>query len=396
MILLSFFSLTIYYNNVLPNNYYITSGSELKISELIAAVPCTGKYSAEAAVPAGQTNSKRMELKLLGIIPIKTVNIREVKEPVLIPCGNPFGIKLLTDGVVVVEVSSFETDSGLRSPAMDAGIKTGDIIKTINGCKITSNDDIADIIEQSGGKKLTVSLTRKGSNIVANITPGICKADNSYRVGLWVRDSSAGIGTVTFYNPETGVFAGLGHPVCDIDTGVILPLSEGEVVDVTVNGIKKGKSGIPGELIGSFSSQAAVGSLELNCENGLYGIMSKCGVNAEPVPLGMRQEIETGDAYIYTTVDGNRPQKYSIVIEKIDLHDSNDSKNMIIRVTDEALLEKTGGIVQGMSGSPIIQNGMLVGAVTHVFVNNPTKGYAIFADTMYDCSAQVINERDAA
>lgn len=396
MILLSFFGLTAYYNNVLPNNYYITSGSELKISELISAVPCTGKYSAEAAIPAGQTNSRRMELKLLGIIPIKTVNIQEVKEPVLIPCGNPFGIKLLTDGVVVVEVSSFETDSGLRSPAMDAGIKTGDIIKTINGCKITSNDDIADVIEQSGGEKLTVSLTRKGANIIANITPGICRADNSYRVGLWVRDSSAGIGTVTFYNPETGVFAGLGHPVCDIDTGVILPLSEGEVVDVTVNGIKKGKSGIPGELIGSFSSQSAVGSLELNCENGLYGIMSKCGVNAEPVPLGMRQEIETGDAYIYTTIDGNRPQRYSIVIEKIDLHDSHDSKNMIIRVTDEALLEKTGGIVQGMSGSPIIQNGMLVGAVTHVFVNNPTKGYAIFADTMYDCSSQVIKEQDAA
>ena len=382
MILLSFFGLTAYYNNVLPNNYYITSGSELKISELISAVPCTGKYSAEAAIPAGQTNSRRMELKLLGIIPIKTVNIQEVKEPVLIPCGNPFGIKLLTDGVVVVEVSSFETDSGLRSPAMDAGIKTGDIIKTINGCKITSNDDIADVIEQSGGEKLTVSLTRKGANIIANITPGICRADNSYRVGLWVRDSSAGIGTVTFYNPETGVFAGLGHPVCDIDTGVILPLSEGEVVDVTVNGIKKGKSGIPGELIGSFSSQSAVGSLELNCENGLYGIMSKCGVNAEPVPLGMRQEIETGDAYIYTTIDGNRPQRYSIVIEKIDLHDSHDSKNMIIRVTDEALLEKTGGIVQGMSGSPIIQNGKLVGAVTHVLVNDSTKGYGIFIEEM--------------
>ena len=396
MILLTFFGMTIYYNNVLPNNYYITSGSELKISEFIAAVPCTGKYSAEAAIPAGQTNSKRMELKLLGIIPIKTVNIREVKEPVLIPCGNPFGIKMLTDGVVVVEVSSFETDSGLKSPAMDAGIKTGDIIKTINGCKITSNNDIADIIEQSGGEKLTVSLVRNDSNIITNVTPGICKADNSYRVGLWVRDSSAGIGTVTFYNPETGVFAGLGHPVCDIDTGVILPLSDGEVVDVTVNAIKKGTSGSPGELIGSFSSQAPIGSLEMNCENGLYGIMSKCSVNAEPIPLGMRQEIETGDAYIYTTIDGNRPQKYKIVIEKIDLHDSRESKNMIIRVTDEALLEKTGGIVQGMSGSPIIQNGMLVGAVTHVFVNNPTKGYAIFADTMYDCSAQVIKERDAA
>ena len=167
-------------------------------------------------------------------------------------------------------------------------------------------------------------------------------------------------------------------------------------MDVTVNGVKKGKSGIPGELIGSFSSAAAVGSLEMNCENGLYGIMSRCSVSADPIPLGMRQDIKTGKAYIYTTVEGTRPQKYEIVIEKIDLHDSSDGKNMIIRVTDDALLDKTGGIVQGMSGSPIIQNGRLIGAVTHVFVNNPTKGYAIFADTMYDCSLQVISESNAA
>ena len=218
ILLLTFLGMTVYYNTVLPNNYYITSGSELKISEFIAAVPCTGKYSAESVIPAGQTNSRRMELKLLGIIPIKTVNIQEVKEPVLVPCGNPFGIKLLTDGVIVVEVSSFETASGLKAPAMDAGIRAGDIIKTINGNKITSNDDIADIIEKSGGEKLTVSLVRNDSGIIVNVTPRICKTDDSYRIGLWVRDSSAGIGTVTFYDPETGVFAGLGHPVCDIDT----------------------------------------------------------------------------------------------------------------------------------------------------------------------------------
>lgn len=396
VILLTFLGMTVYYSSVLPNNYYITAGGELKISDLIAAVPCAGKYSAETAVPAGQTDSRRMELKLLGIIPIKTVNIQEVKEPVLIPCGSPFGIKLLTDGVIVVEVSSFETASGLKAPAMDAGIRTGDIIKTINGDKITSNEDIADIIEKSGGEKLTIKLERNNASIISNVTPRLCRTDGSYRIGLWVRDSSAGIGTVTFYDPETGVFAGLGHPVCDIDTGSILPLSRGEVVDVTVNGVKKGKSGIPGELIGSFSSSAAIGSLEMNCENGLYGIMSRYSAAEDPIPLGMRQEIKAGEAYIYTTLEGSRPQKYEIVIEKIDLHDSRDSKNMIIRVTDEALLEKTGGIVQGMSGSPIIQNGKLIGAVTHVFVNNPTKGYAIFADTMYDCSQQVINENAAA
>lgn len=386
----------IYYNKVLPNNYYVTSGSELKLSEIIETIPCSGTPDNEQAVSVGKTNIQRAELKLLGIIPIKTVNIQEVDEPVLIPCGNPFGIKLLTDGVIVVEVSNFETSNGFKAPAMEAGIKIGDIIKTIDGKNVKSNEDIAKIISESKGNILKFKIVRDEKSIVLNVKPELCTADNSYRIGLWVRDSSAGIGTVTFYNPETGVFAGLGHPVCDVDTGKILPLSEGEVVKVNVNGVKKGKSGSPGELLGSFTSNSAIGTLELNCDSGLYGCISSIDTNNQAVPLGMRQEIQTGEAYIYTTINGSQPEKYKIVIEKIDLQDSDSGKNMIIKVTDKTLLEKTGGIVQGMSGSPIIQNGKLVGAVTHVFVNNPTKGYAIFADTMYECSQRVLSEENAA
>lgn len=397
IVLASVLGIIIYYNTVLPNNYYITSGSELKLSEIIEAIPCTGVPVRNAvAVEAGKSSVRKAELKLLGIIPIKVVNIREVDEPLLVPCGNPFGIKLLTDGVIAVEVSGFETASGFRSPAADAGIKTGDIIKTVNGKKVMSNEDIEKIISESGGKSLSFNLMRDEKNLILNVEPQLCSADGSYRAGLWVRDSSAGIGTVTFYDPETGVFAGLGHPVCDVDTGNILPLSEGEVVDVSVNGVKRGTAGVPGELMGSFSSLSAIGSLELNCADGLYGVMSSFSCCNEAVPLGMRQEIETGEAYIYTTVSGNQPKLYKIVIEKIDLHDTKGSKNMIIRVTDKELLEKSGGIVQGMSGSPIIQNGKLVGAVTHVFVNNPTKGYAIFADTMYECSKKVVSSQAAA
>lgn len=387
----------IYYNTVLPNNYYITSGSELKLSEIIETIPCTGIPVKNAvAVEAGKSSVKKAELKLLGIIPIKIVNIQEVDEPMLVPCGNPFGIKLLTDGVIAVEVSGFETASGFRSPAADAGIKTGDIIKTVNGKKVMSNEDIEKIISESEGKSLSFNLMRDDKNLILNVEPQLCSADGSYRAGLWVRDSSAGIGTVTFYDPDTGVFAGLGHPVCDVDTGSILPLSEGEVVDVSVNGVKRGAAGAPGELMGSFSSLAAIGSLELNCADGLYGVMSSFSSQNEAVPLGMRQEIETGEAYIYTTISGTQPKMYKIVIEKIDLHNTKGSKNMIIRVTDKELLEKSGGIVQGMSGSPIIQNGKLVGAVTHVFVNNPAKGYAIFADTMYECSEKVLKSKTAA
>lgn len=387
----------IYYNTVLPNNYYITSGSELKLSEIIETIPCTGLPASNAvAVEAGKSCVKKAELKLLGIIPIKIINIQEVDEPMLVPCGNPFGIKLLTDGVIAVEVSGFETASGFRSPAADAGIKTGDIIKTVNGKKVMSNEEIEKIISESGGKSLSFNLIRDGKNLILNVNPELCSADGSYRAGLWVRDSSAGIGTVTFYDPETGVFAGLGHPVCDVDTGSILPLSEGEVVDVSVNGVKRGAAGAPGELMGNFSSLEAIGTLEMNCADGLYGVMSSFSSCNEAVPLGMRQEIETGEAYIYTTVSGTQPKMYKIVIEKIDLHNTKGSKNMIIRVTDKELLEKSGGIVQGMSGSPIIQNGKLVGAVTHVFVNNPAKGYAIFADTMYECSEKVLKTKAAA
>ncbi len=390
MLILTVLGAVIYYNRSLPNNYYVTTGSELKISDLIEAVPCSRTYPKGLSIPAGSSQGNRVELRLLGIIPIKTVNIQEISEPVLIPCGNPFGIKLTTNGVIVVELSSFETDHGIGSPAIDAGIKTGDIIKTINGKKILSNDDIAEIVEKSNGKSLSVSITRDETDMQVDITPCICMADNNYRIGMWVRDSSAGIGTLTFYNPENNCFAGLGHPVCDVDTGCIMPLYKGEVAEVTVNSIKKGRAGIPGELVGSFSDGGASGTLISNCENGLYGVLSGFDFNEEPVVLGLRHEIETGKAYIYTTIDGKEPQRYDINIEKIDLHDSNNGKNMIIKVTDEELLEKTGGIVQGMSGSPIIQNGKLVGAITHVFVNDPSKGYAIFADTMYDSSEQVM------
>lgn len=393
LVIIATFVVVVYYNNVLPNNYYVTTGNELEVSKIIETEYCSGPVSNTRQV---ENNNSQAELKLLGIIPIKTVNICEVDEPVLIPCGTPFGIKLLTDGVIVVEVSSFETKNGISSPAYDAGIRTGDIVKSINGKKVCSNEDIEKIISESNGEKMQFNIVRDNQTKKINVIPELCETDNSYRIGLWVRDSSAGIGTLTFYNPENEVFAGLGHPVCDVDTGEILPLLKGEVVEAEINGIKKGKAGHPGELLGSFTINSAIGTLDINNINGLYGHLSVDKFENHAVPLGMRQEIKIGKAYIYTTIDGNAPQKYEITIEKIDYNESQQCKNMIIKVTDKELLEKTGGIVQGMSGSPIIQNDKLVGAVTHVFVNNPTKGYAIFADTMYETSFEVLKMNNAA
>mgnify|MGYP003295400986 CR=1 FL=1 len=393
LMIITTFIVVIYYNNSLPNNYYVTTGDELEISKMIETEYCSGAVYNQNKI---QKNESIAELKLLGIIPIKTVSICEVEEPVLIPCGTPFGIKLITDGVIVVEVSSFESFDGISSPAYDAGIRSGDIIKTINGVKIESNEDIEKIISESNGHYKEFEVIRDGKQKIVKIIPKKCIIDNSYRIGLWVRDSSAGIGTLTFYNPKTKVFAGLGHPVCDVDTGNILPLLKGEVVGVEINGVKKGKSGFPGELLGSFAVNSTIGTLEINNVNGLYGQLSTADFENQPLPLGMRQEIKTGKAYIYTTIEGKKPQKYEINIEKIDYNMTQECKNMVIKVTDRELLEKTGGIVQGMSGSPIIQDGKLIGAVTHVFVNNPTKGYAIFADTMYDTAFSVLKENKVA
>ena len=393
LMLLTLLSAVIYYNNVLPDEYYVSEGKEPELLGFIETEYCFGSLYDNTVV---DSNVSQAELKLLGLIPIKTVSIHEVNEPILIPCGTPFGIKMLTDGVVVIEVSSFETKHGVSSPAYDSGIRKGDIIKKVNDNYVGSNKDIEEIIADSNGSEITIEVLRDDEIKTVNVTPELCVADNSYRAGLWVRDSSAGIGTVTFYNPETKVFAGLGHPVCDVDTGEMLPLLKGEVVEVNINGIKKGKAGFPGELIGSFTSNVPIGTLKLNNSTGLYGSMLSVDSENKGLPLGLRHEVDIGKAYIYTTIEGDKPQKYEITIEKIDLKETDECKNMIIKVTDQELLEKTGGIVQGMSGSPIVQNDKLIGAVTHVFVNNPTKGYAIFADTMYNSSFSVLECDNAA
>ena len=199
---------------------------------------------------------------------------------------------------------------------------------------------------------------------------------------MWVRDSSAGIGTITFYEPESGSFGGLGHPVCDADTGGILPLGSGEAGAVTISRAVRGTPGNAGMLQGSFTKEPPLGELLCNNRCGVFGTLYRCPSPEDAVPMGLKQEIETGPAQILCTVSGDTPRKYDIVIEKIDYTGTDNTRNMTVCITDPALLEATGGIVQGMSGSPILQNGRLVGAVTHVFLDDPTRGYAIFCENM--------------
>lgn len=381
-VIVSLAAFILYLDRTLPNDYYITKGGKVNISGMLNAVPCSNTKGELNAFD--ENNAEQAELKLLGFIPIKVINIFPVETPVLVPCGEPFGIKLLTDGVIVVEVSSFETENGFISPAEKSGLKSGDIIKSIDNIEVSTNEEVEEIISSSGGKTLKVSAVRNEREFTAWLNPQKSSVDDSYRAGIWVRDSSAGIGTMTFYDPETQRFGGLGHPVCDIDTGNLMPLDSGEVVKVSISGVKKGKSGFPGELVGGFISSFSMGTLTDNTTVGLFGTLDDYTGGNDAIPLGLNSEIETGKAYIYTTISGTRPQKYEIAIEKIDHSGNKDSRDMVIRVTDERLLRESGGIVQGMSGSPIIQNGKIVGAVTHVFINNPTKGYAVFADTMYE------------
>ena len=362
-----------YLANSLPDNYKVTQNSGIQTHNMI---PVTAKTeNNQTLVEAGILNhpdeTYQADLMLLDAIPIKTVDVEVVEETQVIPCGTPFGVKIFTQGVVVVGMSDLKSNGKTVNPARSAGLKIGDVITSINGIQVNTNEEVAAIIEKSGGVPLSLSVLRSNMSFEVQITP--VKADDgvSYKAGLWVRDSSAGIGTLTFYNPEEHSFAGLGHGICDIDTGDLMPLLSGDIVSANISGIVKGEKGTPAELRGYFSNNNAIGNLSANIQTGVYGT-------------------------ILTTIQGNEPQYYDIEIESVNYNEDVPTKNMIVKITDPELLEKTGGIVQGMSGSPIIQNGMLVGAVTHVFVNEPEKGYGIFAENMLENSYELVNSQKLA
>lgn len=383
------FGISGYYSSKLPETITAENGQKLIIAEY-PEISCISFDNEVIAASETFPASKHATLTLFGTIPIKQVEIREKQAPTLIAGGNPFGIKLLMDGVMVTKLGEVEDENGKKMcPAEEAGIMIGDIIRFADTISITSNSQLQQIIGGSCGRTIRLEINREGSEFIAYLRPTYSKEAREWRGGMWVRDSIAGIGTMTFINKSTGEFAGLGHPICDSDTGETVPLSSGEAVPVEITEVKKGKTGIPGELRGTFSSETNLGTLNRNNSCGIFGRLDKNAFSSflesgSEFKMGFRHEITTGPAYILSTINGEYPQKYEISIESIDYNGSETTKNMIIRITDKNLIEKTGGIVQGMSGSPIIQNNKLIGAVTHVFVADPTKGYAIFAENMAD------------
>ncbi len=375
----------------LPDRFTVASGEELKFYNLpltASAVQTLGD-SEVAQVYKSEGNSYNMQLSLPFGIAVKEVKVDVAARKTVVPSGMPFGIKMFTDGAMVVSMSDVTTSSGKENPAQKAGIEVGDIILSADGREVDSNEDFSEIISGCDGKAVTLKIQRQDNIIEKQIEP-VKADDGSYRVGVWVRDSSAGIGTVTFYDPQTKVFGGLGHAVCDVDTGEILPLLSGEMADVKVTGYTKGESGDPGELCAAFESDGKIGELKINSQTGIFGVLDTLpDIHENALPVAMRQEVCEGNAQILSTIDGKNPKKYDIIIEKVDYSVNTPTKNLQIKIVDEELLNTTGGIVQGMSGSPIIQNGRLVGAVTHVFVQDPTRGYGIFAENMLETAKNI-------
>jgi stage IV sporulation protein B len=292
----------------------------------------------------------------------------------------------------VVGTSSVKNADGKDvNPAEAAGIKGKDILLTVDGREIGSTKELEAAVRASEGKPLTLTVDRGGKTKTLTVTPVMTK--DGYKVGMWLRDSTAGIGTVTYVDPETGEFGGLGHGICDVDTGVLMPLDRGSVMKVELGGVVKGQVGKPGEIRGYFKADRC-GSVTSNTHWGVFGVFSETpeGIS-EAISVGSRHDVKEGEAEIICTLGDDGPKHYKIEISKID-RDGTDNKNFVITVTDKALKERTGGIVQGMSGSPIIQDGKLVGAVTHVLVNDPTRGYGIFIENMLEAANTVAKEQE--
>ena len=303
----------------------------------------------------------------------------------LVPIGHTTGIKMYADGVVVIDTTRVPTQNGDKNPSF--GIEKGDVITKVNGKTIKNSEEFRDTVRKNGEKPIKLTVKQENRVKECTLTP-VIDTEGECKLGIWVRDSMAGIGTITFYDPQSNTFGALGHGICEGETGVLIPFKKGSVMESTVEDVKKGIEGEPGELRGNYNLKEDYGILLSNTRQGIFGKTNdkEKFSGKSPMPVAGKNEVKCGPATILSNVDGDNVEEYKIEIVKIFPSGENDTKNMVIKVCDEKLIEKTGGIVQGMSGSPIIQNGKLIGAVTHVLVNDPTRGYGIFIENMLDAA----------
>lgn len=328
-------------------------------------------------------------------LPMKDVTISVLPEKTLIPGGHSVGIRMDVSGVLIVGLEEIQTNEGKINPGLKAGLQIGDSVLSVDGVTVNSAGDVQNVLyERKPGESVNVRVQRKGELVNVYVTPVKSQEDNQWKLGIWVKEKTAGLGTVTYYDTETGRIGALGHGITDNTTGQILKVEQGQMMFSRVDSVRQGSSGKPGEIRGIFyEADEPMGTLLHNSEFGIFGVSGKELMNpltAGPLKVGYQNEVKPGKAQIMTTLEGNKIELYDIEIEKVRRQSKPDTKGMVIRVTDERLLEKSGGIVQGMSGSPILQGGKLVGAVTHVLVNDPSRGYGIFIEWMLKESNQVV------
>ena len=389
------FTLIAYGEKWIPDEIIIMGDKEFKIEKVFTVKESNSPN--EIQISKGISDAEKeytLDISFLNIIPVKQSHVQVSKRHYVVPGGDIFGLKLYSSGVMIVGTSLVQTPSGKLNVAENTGLQIGDIILSIDGLQVNQSNLVAEIIEKSGGKTLNLKIMRNSDVFDVSFTPVLSSIDGKYKGGLWIRDSAAGIGTITYYDVTNGVFASLGHAVCDVDTSSPIPILNGEAVEARITGCYKGTSGTAGELCGVFTN-GKIGSIMINGNTGIYGTIDKNFGKSALIPVAISSEVRTGKAQIISTISGNEKQYYDIEITKIFRSDSASVRNMAVKITDSRLIEQTGGIVQGMSGSPIIQNGMLVGAITHVFINDALQGYAIFAENMintsdylYDCLNQ--------
>ncbi|ANW99307.1 SpoIVB peptidase [Thermoclostridium stercorarium subsp. thermolacticum DSM 2910] len=347
----------------------------------------TSFFSMPYTLKGTQYGQNRIQLSLFGLVPVKDITVNVIPARELIVCGNTVGIRLYIKGILVVGISGVLTSEGKEVlPVKDTGLEPGDFIVAVNNKEVEKISDLSKIIEESGGKEITLKFLHDNRLTEAKVTPVQSAEDGKYRIGIWVRDSTAGIGTLTYIEEETGKFGALGHGITDIDTGIMMPVKTGELLKSSVYGIRKGLQGSPGELQGDFlKSPEVIGEIYWNTAFGVFGKINKDymeEMKGRKYPVGTRSMVKEGPATILSNIHGEEVEEFSVEIQKIARKNLSGPKSMIIKITDPRLLSETGGIIQGMSGSPIIQDGRIIGAVTHVLVSDPTKGYGIFIETM--------------
>ncbi len=327
-----------------------------------------------------QAGTTKVTFYLCNTLPIKTIEAKVIPQTTLVPVGKTVGISLDTKGLLVLGTGQVSMEENETAEPCRGILKSGDLLLQANGKELINKETFIDVVSQSKGKEITVLLERNGEKKKISVSPVYSQAEQAFKLGVWVRDSIQGIGTITFYDPKTDQFGALGHGVYDVDTGELMTIKTGSILSSELTEIVKGKKGEPGELTGVIHREEILGEVNQNTEVGIYGALLQGNTyDQTPLSIGLKQDVKVGKAEILSNIEGDTIERYQIEIEKIG---KTNGKDMMLRVTDERLLEKTGGIVQGMSGSPIIQNGKLIGAVTHVLVNNPEQGYGTFIETM--------------